>query len=48
MGAALAMQQTFDLPDDIQLDPAEGLAVVCAYGFVMFVVALWLIGRRDA
>ena len=48
MGAGLAMQQTFERPDNIQLDPAEGLAVVCAYGVVTLLVALWVIGRRDA
>ena len=48
MGAGLALQQTFDRPDNIQLDPAEGLAVVSAYGLVTLVVALWVIGRRDA
>ena len=48
MGAGLAMQQTVDRPDNIPLDPAEGLAVACAYGFVTLLVALWVIGRRDA
>jgi len=48
MGAGLAMQQTFDRPDNIPLDPAEGLAVVTAYGIVALLVALWVIGRRDA
>ena len=48
MGAGLAMQQTVERPDNIPLDPAEGLAVVCAYGFVTLLVALWVIGRRDA
>ena len=48
MGAGLAMQQTFERPDNIPLDPAQGLAVVSAYGFVTLVVALWVIGRRDA
>ena len=48
MSAGLAMQQTVERPDNIPLDPAEGLAVVCAYGVVMLLVALWVIGRRDA
>jgi hypothetical protein len=48
MGAGLAMQQTVERPDNIPLDPAEGLAVVCAYGVVTLLVALWVIGRRDA
>jgi hypothetical protein len=48
MGAGLAMQQTFDRPDNIRLEPAQGLAVVAAYGFVTLLVAVWLIGRRDA
>ena len=47
MGAGLAMQQTVERPDNIPLDPAEGLAVVCAYGVVTLLVALWVIGRRD-
>ena len=40
MAAGLAMQQTFD--------PAQGLAVVAAYGFGALLVALWIIGCRDA
>lgn len=48
MGAGLAMQQTVERPDNIPLDPAEGLAVVSAYAFVAILVAIWLIGRRDA
>ena len=48
MGAGLAMQQTFERPDNIPLDPAQGLAVVCAYGVVTLLVAIWVIGRRDA
>jgi len=48
MGAGLALQQTVERPDNIPLDPVEGLAVVCAYGVVTLLVALWVIGRRDA
>lgn len=48
MGAGLSMQQTFDRPDNIPLEPAQGLAVVAAYGVVTLFVALWVIGRRDA
>lgn len=48
MGAGLAIQQTFDRPDNIPLSPEEGLLVVTAYAAIGFVVALWLIGRRDA
>jgi ABC-2 type transport system permease protein len=48
MGAGLAMQQTFERPDNIPLSPAEGLAVVATYGVVALLVALWAIGRRDA
>jgi ABC-2 type transport system permease protein len=48
MGSGLATQQTFDRPDNIQLSPSGGLLVVAAYGAVAFLVALWLIGRRDA
>lgn len=48
MGAGLPMQQTFDRPDNIPLEPAQGLAVVAAYGVVTLFVALWVIGRRDA
>lgn len=48
MGAGISMQQTFDRPDNIPLDPAQGLAVVTAYGVVTLLIALWFIGRRDA
>ena len=48
MGAGLSMQQTFERSDNIPLDPAEGLAVVTAYALVTLLVALWVIGRRDA
>jgi ABC-2 type transport system permease protein len=48
MGAGLSMQQTFDRPDNIPLHPAQWLAVVAAYGVVTLLVALWVIGRRDA
>jgi ABC-2 type transport system permease protein len=48
MGAGLATQQTFDRPDNIQLSPGGGLLVVAAYGAVALLVALWLVGRRDA
>ena len=48
MGAGLAMQQTVERPDNIPLSPGEGLLVVSAYALVPLLVALWLIGRRDA
>jgi ABC-2 type transport system permease protein len=48
MGAGLSMQQTFDRPDNIPLEPAQGLAIVAVYGVVTLLVALWVIGRRDA
>ena len=48
MGAGRSMQQTFDRPDNIPLEPAQGLAVVAAYGVVTLLVALGVIGRRDA
>jgi ABC-2 type transport system permease protein len=48
MGAGLATQQTFDRADNIQLSPGGGLLVVAAYGAVALIVALWLVGRRDA
>ena len=48
MGAGLAMQQTVERPDNIPLSPAEGLLVVVGYALVPLLVALWLIGRRDA
>jgi ABC-2 type transport system permease protein len=48
MGAGLSMQQTFERPDNIPLSPAEGLAVVAAYGVVTLLVALVVIARRDA
>ena len=41
------MQQRFDRPDNIPLEPAQGLAVVASYGVVTLLVAFWLIGRRD-
>jgi ABC-2 type transport system permease protein len=48
MGAGLALQQTVERPDNIPLSPSEGLLVVVAYALVPLLVALWLIGRRDA
>jgi hypothetical protein len=48
MGGGLALQQTVERPDNIPLSPAEGLLVIVAYAAVPFVVALWLVGRRDA
>jgi ABC-type transport system involved in multi-copper enzyme maturation permease subunit len=48
MCAGLAMQQTVERPDNIPLGPGEGLLVVVAYAVVPLLVALWLIGRRDA
>jgi ABC-2 type transport system permease protein len=48
MGAGLAIQQTVERPDNIPLEPAWGLAVVGAYAAVALLLALWLIGRRDA
>ena len=48
MGAGLAIQQTVDRPDNIQLSPAGGLAVVAAYAFVSVLLALVLVARRDA
>ena len=48
MGAGLAMQQTVERPDNIPISPGEGLLVVVAYAVVPLLVALWLIGRRDA
>jgi ABC-2 type transport system permease protein len=48
MGAGISMQQTFERPDNIPLSPGEGLAVVATYGIVTVLVALWVIGRRDA
>ena len=48
MGAGISMQQTFERPDNIPLEPAQGLAVVAAYGVVTLLAAVWLIGRRDA
>jgi ABC-2 type transport system permease protein len=48
LAAGLATQQTVDRPDNIPLAPWEGLAVVGAYAAVAILLALWLIGRRDA
>lgn len=48
MGAGLAIQQTVERTDNIPLSPWGGLAVVAGYAVAALVVALWLIGRRDA
>jgi hypothetical protein len=48
MSAGLALQQTVERPDNIPISPVGGLLVVTAYGAVAFLVALWMIGRRDA
>jgi hypothetical protein len=48
MGAGLAMQQTVERPDNIQIGPAGGLLVVASYGVISLLAALWTIGRRDA
>lgn len=48
MGAGLALQQTVERPDNIPLSPGAGLLVVVAYAVVPLLVALWLVGRRDA
>jgi ABC-2 type transport system permease protein len=48
LGASLAVQQTVQRGDDIPASPGAGLLVVGVYGAAAFVVALFLIGRRDA
>ncbi len=48
IGAGAAIQQTVERPDNIPLEPAAGLAVSAAYAASTLLVALWLIGRRDA
>jgi ABC-2 type transport system permease protein len=48
MGAGLAIQQTVERPDNIPLGPGAGMLVVSSYAAASLVVALWLIGRRDA
>jgi ABC-2 type transport system permease protein len=48
MGAGLAIQQTVVRDDSIRLSPAGGLAVAAMYAGVAVVVALVLIGHRDA
>jgi ABC-2 type transport system permease protein len=48
LAAGLATQQTVERPDSIPLSPWEGLAVVGAYAAIALLLALWLIGRRDA
>jgi ABC-2 type transport system permease protein len=48
LAGGLATQQTVERPDAIPLTPWEGLGVVGAYAAVALLLALWLIGRRDA
>lgn len=48
MGAGLAIQQTVEREDNIPLGPLGGLLVVSAYAAVSLLVALLLVGRRDA
>jgi ABC-2 type transport system permease protein len=48
MGAGLAIQQTVVRDDSIALSPVRGLLVAAAYAAVPLLLALWLIGRRDA
>ena len=48
MGAGLAIQQTVVRDDSIALSPERGLLVAAAYAAIPLLVALWLIGRRDA
>lgn len=48
MGAGLAIQQTVVRDDNIPLSPEGGLLVAAGYAAVPLLVALWLIGRRDA
>ena len=48
MGAGIAMQQTVDRPDNIQIGPGAGMLAVAGYAAVAAAVALWTIGRRDA
>jgi ABC-2 type transport system permease protein len=48
MAAGLALQQTVERSDNIQLAPGPALAVIAAYAVGALVLALWLIARRDA
>jgi len=48
MGAGLAIQQTVEREDSISLSPAGGLLVAVAYAGVSLLLALLLVGRRDA
>jgi len=48
MGAGLAIQQTVVRDDTIPLSPEGGLLVAAVYAAVPLLLALWLIGRRDA
>jgi ABC-2 type transport system permease protein len=48
MSAGLAIQQTVQRDDSIPLSQLGGLGVAAAYAVVAMVVAVWLIGRRDA
>jgi ABC-2 type transport system permease protein len=48
MGAGLASQQTVDRADNIPMEPWAGLGVVAVYAAAALVVALLVIGKRDA
>ena len=48
MGAGLAIQQTVEREDTVPLSPVGGLLVVSAYAAVSLLVAILLVGRRDA
>jgi ABC-2 type transport system permease protein len=48
MGAGIASQQTVDRADNIPMEPWAGLGVVAVYAAAALVVALLVIGKRDA
>jgi hypothetical protein len=45
--AGLAIQQTRERPDDIDLAPWAGLGVTCAWAAAAVLLAAWVLRRRD-
>jgi hypothetical protein len=46
--AGLAVQQTFERPDNIPAGPWTGLGVAFAWALAALALGLWLVRRRDA